>query len=77
MLLINKNSRPRESIYYTACCTLLVLKNDGPRGITDLHHTVSQDYMSGKLDYRTLQLSVNFLYLLGKVELSKEKIECI
>lgn len=75
MLLVSKDARPEEGVFYTACCALESLKNHDMT-LDDLYLDVSKKY-NKSLDYSTLVLSLDFLFLVNKVEIKKEKIRCI
>ncbi len=76
MLIVNNDARPEETIYYTACCALNILRERTEATLDELYKSVMERYVNN-LDYSTLVLSVNLLFLIDKVENKKEKIRCI
>jgi hypothetical protein len=75
MTLINRDARPEQSVYYAACCVLREFKSTSELTLDELYTRVSTGHIKN-LDYSTLVLSIDFLFLLNKVRLSKEKIVC-
>lgn len=75
MLLVNEDAKPEETVYYTACCALEVLKEGSGLSLDALYNNVADRYNKA-LDYSTLVLSVNFLFLIDRVKADKETIVC-
>lgn len=75
MLLVNEDTKPEATVYYTACCVLEVLKDRVQLPLDDLYTEVAHRYNKA-LDYSTLVLSVDFLFLIDKVKTNREMIIC-
>ncbi len=77
MIIINKDAKPRDTVYYISCCAFGALKRHGSVDLKRLYEIVKNSYDLIDLNYTSFQLSVNFLFLVNKIELDREKIRCI
>lgn len=72
-MLINKDGKPIDSIYFISCCILEELGKEENISIEELYILVVNKY-NEELKYMDYSLSLNFLFLIDKIELYKEGI---
>ncbi|HFK1752607.1 MAG: hypothetical protein M3Z48_00875 [Lactobacillus sp.] len=72
-MLINKDGKPVDSIYFIACCILEELRKKEVISIEELYLEIVDKY-NKKLKYMDYSLSLNFLFLIDKIELYKGEI---
>jgi len=70
IMIISKDSKPRDTVYYISACVLeLLVKKD--YGVDTLFDQVKNIYNS-ELEYSTFLSALNFLFLIGKIDLNEE-----
>ena len=72
-MLINRNKRPRDTIYYIAGCILIEIQK---RSMTldKLYEIIKKSY-NDVLEYKDFILALNFLFLIEKISFSKGKVK--
>ena len=67
-MIVGKNQKPVETIFYTAGCILATLGNGSD--IDSNFQDVKEKY-SPNIEYKNYLLAVDFLYLLDKVSVER------
>ena len=75
-MLIDRDSKPQDTVLYVASCALDILKHNQYNDIEEIRQEIKTKY---KIDapFKTLVASLNFLYLVDKIELKNKKIICL
>lgn len=75
-MIIDRDSEPKDTIYYASGCILLSLgKNNAD--LDSLFQDVTENYHSS-MDYTIFLLALDFLFLLNKIVISKKGVlKCI
>lgn len=74
MLLINKNEKPIDTIYYISACVFSEIRKE--KIITDIdkfYYEVKSKYFLNS-NYDNFIYAINFLYLINKVDFQKEAL---
>lgn len=75
-MIIDKDSNPKDTIYYIAACTIEVVSTN-KYNVEDLYEILKERY-NDSLDYTIYLLSLDFLFLIDKISISKEGfLECL
>lgn len=75
-MIIDRDSRPKDTIYYISGCILSVLQAKETE--VDSLFELIRDQYNDLLDYYIFLLAVNFLYLTEKIEISRKgMLRCI
>ena len=69
-MIIDRDSKPRDTVYYTAACIMEVISSNN-YSVEDLYETLKVQY-NESLDYSIYLLSLNFLFLIEKILISRE-----
>lgn len=76
ILLVDKDSKPEDTVLYVASCALEILKHNQYNDIEDLRQEIQTKY-NIEAPYKTLVTSLNFLFLVDKVTVKDKTITCI
>lgn len=68
-MIIDRDSNPKDTVYYTAGCILEVLKNE--ESAVDKLFQILQQRFNESLDYTTYLLALDFLYLIQKIDITE------
>lgn len=75
-MIIDRDSRPKDTIYYVSGCILSALQTKEIE--VDILFELIRDQYNALLDYYIFLLALNFLYLIEKIEISEEgMLRCI
>jgi len=75
-MIIDRDSKPKDTIYYIAACIIEVISSN-QYNVEDLYEILKEQY-NGTLDYTIYLLSLDFLFLIDKISISKEGfLECL
>lgn len=69
-MIIDRDSNPKDTVYYTAACIIEVVSSND-YSVEGLYETLKEQY-NDSLDYSIFLLSLNFLFLIDKISISKE-----
>ncbi|MFD3261398.1 ABC-three component system middle component 6 [Paenibacillus lentus] len=69
-MIIDRDSNPKDTIYYTSACILEIVSLD-KHNVEGLYETLKKRY-NDSLDYTIYLLSLDFLFLIDKISISKE-----
>lgn len=69
-MIIDKDSSPKDTIYYTSACILEIIAYK-EYNVDDLYETLKGRY-NDSLEYTIYLLSLDFLFLINKITISKE-----
>ncbi|PFT22398.1 hypothetical protein COK52_16700 [Bacillus thuringiensis] len=72
-MLINKDARPVDNIYYIACCTIEELKGTNGLHVDEGYYMVKREY-NEFLKYSDYLLALNFLYLIEKITFKEGRL---
>lgn len=76
MLIIDENSKPIDTIYYTAGCIMQCLKKESSE-TDEIYNNIRRNF-NENLDFSTYLLALNFLFLIDKVMVDEKGIlKCI
>lgn len=76
MRIIDRDSKPQDTVYYTSACVLDILKRKGYDSIEDLRIDTEEQF-DISIKYPTFISALNFLFLIDKIKINNEVIECI
>lgn len=71
-MLIDRDSKPKDTIYYISGCILSSLKSKNNE-VDKLFEEIQKKY-NVSLEYNLFLLALNFLFLINKVEISKKGV---
>lgn len=75
-LIIERDSKSKDTIYYLSGCILSILKKDH-FSVEALFEEIHKEF-NDSIDFTKFLLSLDFLYLLNKIEVSERGlIRCI
>jgi hypothetical protein len=75
-MIIDRDSRPKDTIYYISGCILSILQTEETE--VDSLFELTREQYNNLLDYYIFLLALNFLYLTEKIEISeKGMLRCI
>ncbi len=74
--IIDKDAKPQDTVYYVSACVLDILKRKQYDSIEDLR-TDTEKKFDIEIKYSTFGSALNFLFLIDKIKINNEKIECI
>lgn len=75
-MLINKDARPADSIYYVACCIIEELKGLNQVFVDDGYYLIKGKY-NKSLKYTDYLLALNFLFLIEKVAIKEGRLNYV
>lgn len=76
MIIIDRDSNPKDTVYYISACILEVLYSK-KYNVEDLYETLKERY-NDSLEYTIYLLSLDFLFLIDKVSISEEGLlQCL
>lgn len=75
-MLIDRDSKPEDTVLYVAGCALDILRHNQYNDIEELRLQIQKKFRI-ETPYKTLVASLNFLYLVDKVEIKNKKLTCI
>lgn len=76
MIIIDRDSNPKDTVYYISSCILEVISSK-KYNVEDLYETLKERY-NDSLDYTIYLLSLDFLFLIDKISISEEGlIQCL
>ncbi len=71
MILLDKNNKPQNTVYYLAAISYGYLQQNGNIGLTDLYKELSQKIVHAKIDFNFFALGIDFLFLLDKINVNE------
>ncbi|MGO4942874.1 ABC-three component system middle component 6 [Ruoffia tabacinasalis] len=76
-MIINRDEKPKNTIYYIAACIYDVLINNQISETTKIFEYITNE-MRLEVDYQMFLLSLNFLFLMDKIDIDEQGgINCI
>lgn len=75
MIILNKNEKPQNTVYYIAGCILNELSKE-VYTIDELFEQLKMKY-NNVLEYNIYMLAINFLFLLNKLQEDQGVLICI
>ncbi|WP_430098301.1 ABC-three component system middle component 6 [Peribacillus simplex] len=75
-MLINKDARPADSIYYIACCIIEELKGLNTVFVDDGYYIIKEQY-NKSLKYTDYHLALNFLFLIEKIVFKEGRLNYV
>uniref|UniRef100_UPI00406CB105 ABC-three component system middle component 6 n=1 Tax=Sporosarcina sp. FSL K6-3508 TaxID=2921557 RepID=UPI00406CB105 len=69
-MIIDRDSNPKDTVYYTAACIMEVISSNN-YSVEGLYETLKVQY-NDSLEYSIYLLSLNFLFLIDKIQVSRE-----
>jgi hypothetical protein len=75
MQIIDKDSKPHDTVYYVSACVLDILKRKRYDSIEDLR-TDTEKKFGIEIKYTTFSSALNFLFLIDKIKINNETVEC-
>ncbi|MBM7572950.1 hypothetical protein JOC48_003482 [Aquibacillus albus] len=72
MMIIDRDSNPKDTIYYISACILGVISSK-KHNVEDLYETLKEQY-NDSLDYTIYLLSLDFLFLIDKITINEEGV---
>lgn len=76
MILLDRNNSPTNTVYYMAAASHGLLTRDGPTDVKGLYERLRTEE-KGDVNYMFFTLALDFLYLLGKVDVCKDGSLCL
>lgn len=76
MQIIDKDAKPQDTVYYVSACVLDLLKHKRYDSVEDLR-TDTEERFDIEIRYSTFDSALSFLFLIDKIKINNEKIECI
>lgn len=74
-MIIDRDSNPKDTVYYIAACIMEVTSSN-KYNVEDLYEILKERY-NESLEYTIYLLSLDFLFLIDKISISKEGfLEC-
>lgn len=70
-MIIDKDSKPQDTVYYVAACAAYVL-TENKENVETLYRKVKEKY-NQHLDYDIFLLSLNFLFLIKKIKFNNKE----
>lgn len=75
-MIIDRDSNPKDTVYYIAACVIEIISSN-KYNVDDLYRNLKEQY-NDLLEYTIYLLSLNFLFLINKISISKEGfIKCL
>lgn len=71
MILLDKNNKPQNTVYYLAAISYGYLQQNGNTGLIDLYRTLSSKRINTKIDFNFFTLGIDFLFLLDKISIDE------
>ena len=75
-MLIDRDSKPEDTVLYIASCALDILKHNQYNDVKELRQEIQTKYKI-EAPYKTVMTSLNFLYLVDKVAIKDKRLICI
>jgi hypothetical protein len=75
MQIIDKDSKPQDTVYYVSACVLDILKHKRYDSIEDLRIDTEKKF-NIEIKYATFSSALNFLFLIDKIKINNETVEC-
>ncbi|GLF86380.1 ABC-three component system middle component 6 [Bacillus safensis] len=69
-MIIDRDSNPKDTVYYISACILEIISLN-KHNVEDLYETLKKRY-NDSLEYTIYLLSLDFLFLIDKISISKE-----
>ncbi|ARF68059.1 hypothetical protein B7C51_09790 [Paenibacillus larvae subsp. pulvifaciens] len=75
-MIIDKDSRPKDTVYYISGCILATLRSKSAE-VDSLFELIRNKY-NDSLEYSIFLLALDFLFLINKIEISEKGVlKCI
>lgn len=71
MILLDKNNKPQNTVYYLAAISYGYLKQNGNIGLTALYKALSSKKINSKINFNFFILGIDFLFMLDKINIDK------
>lgn len=71
-MIIDRDSEPKNTIYYAAGCIFLILR-EKDLDMDDLFEEITNDYHKN-MDYTIFLCGLDFLFILNKITISKKGV---
>lgn len=71
MILLDKNNKPQNTVYYLAAISYGYLRQNGNISLTALYKALSSKKFNSKIDFNFFILGIDFLFLLDKINIDK------
>ncbi|MDD2518711.1 MAG: hypothetical protein PHG18_02355 [Bacilli bacterium] len=68
MMIVNRNAKPRETIYYVSACVLKEIKVEHKIGNIELLYEKTKSKYKLNIKYNTFIHSLDFLFLINKID---------
>lgn len=75
-MIVDKDSKPEETVYYIACCLLELLKNEQYNNIDELQADLTKEF-GIKPNYSSFSMALNFLFLIERIKITPKAIVCL
>lgn len=75
-MLIDKDAKPADNIYYIACCIIEELKEIN-KVFLDKGYSIVKEKYNPALKYTDYILALNFLYLIEKINLKEGRVNYV
>lgn len=73
MILLDRNNQPKNTVYYLSAVVYVYLRQNGNNvGLIDLYEKISNTVLKRKLNFEIFSLAIDFLFLIGKVNVNKK-----
>lgn len=72
MILLDRNNQPKNTVYYLSAVVYVYLRQNGNLGLIDLYKKISNTVLKRKLNFEIFSLAIDFLFLIGKVNVNKK-----
>lgn len=72
MILLDRNNQPKNTVYYLSAVVYVYLRQNGNVGLIDLYEKISNTVLKRKLNFEIFSLAIDFLFLIGKVNVNKK-----
>lgn len=71
MILLDRNNKPQNTVYYLAAISYGYLQQNGNTGLNDLYRALSSKSINAKIDFNFFALGIDFLFLLDKINIDE------
>ena len=71
MILLDRNNKPQNTVYYLAAISYGYLQQNGNTGLNDLYRALSSKSINAKIDFNFFTLGIDFLFLLDKINIDE------
>lgn len=72
MILLDKNNKPTNTVYYISAVIYTYLSKHGNKGLISLYNGICKSVLHHEVNFTFFLLAIDFLFLVDKININKK-----